>query len=112
MPEKNGIRNYKRVPVKLETGIVSEGTRYTGFIENVSEHGLNLIAFSAEGIPAFIPGASLELQFQPSGGQINLNCEIQRIEISRGSEQNLVYTIAVEIKDPPPEYRKFFKTLK
>ncbi len=112
MPEKNGIRNYKRIPVKLEAGITADSSEYTGFIENVSEHGLSFITFSDAGIIAFLPGAKLGLKFKPFDDKIELDCEIKWVEINKNSPSDLVYTIAVEIQDPPKDYKKFFKTLK
>jgi len=112
MPNNDGIRNFKRIPVKLEAEIISDGIKYSGFIEDVSEYGLNITTFSMKGITTFIPGAVFELEFQPSGEKINLNCEIKRVEINKKPPHDLIYTIAVGITEQPPEYKKFLKTLK
>ncbi len=112
MSGAEGIRNFKRIPVKLEAEIISDGTHYSGFIENVSVSGLNFTAFTSECVTSFIPRKEFKLTFKYSGETITLNCEIKRVEINSQPTQDLNYTIALGITDPPPEYWKLLKSLK
>jgi hypothetical protein len=111
MSNKHGIRSSKRVPVKLEAELVFDGSKHIGFIENVSDHGLNLLTISKKAVTTFIPGAKLELAFQPSEEKINLQCEISWVQITRNPPNDLIYRLAVEIKEPPLKYRDFFNAL-
>ncbi len=115
MSSKNGIiRNSDRhaLKSKLEAQIVSGGAEYTGFIENVSEHGLNIVVFYDKCITTFIPCASLELEFQPFTEKIKLTCEIKWVNINKKPSNDLIYTLALGITEQPSEYKNFLKTLK
>lgn len=111
MPSAEGIRNFKRIPVKLEAEIISDGIRCSGFIENVSVSGLNFTTFTSECVTSFIPGKEFKLSFKHSGETLALNCEIKRVEINSQPPHDLNYTLALGVTDPPPEYWKLLKSL-
>lgn len=112
MPSAEGIRNFKRIPVKMEAEIIADSINCSGFIENVSVSGLNFTTFTSECVTSFIPGKECELKFKHSGETITLNCEIKRVEITSQPPKDLNYTIALVFTEPPPLYWKLLKSLK
>ena len=106
-------RRSKRTVNILNAELISRGKKYVGVIENFSKSGLLVIAASIKSVTTFIPETTLKLKFQYSkGGKINLHCEIRWVHINRVPLHGFRYSMGVEIKDPPSEFRAFLKTLK
>jgi hypothetical protein len=109
-PKKHGIRNAERIPVSIETELVSEGIKYPGYIKNISGNGINTVVYSTKSLASFIPGAMVEISFQPLKAMIKLQCEVSWVQINKNPSYGLIYNIALEIKDQPPEYKTFLTT--
>src|SRR4030067_1634712 len=103
-------RRSKRVIVSLKAELISDGTSYTGFIENLSENGLFVTTTPTKTAIVFTPETRCEIKFQlPSGETLNLPCKI--IWAYRTPPHGITNSIGLEIIDPHPKYREFLKTL-
>lgn len=128
----------KRIKVNLNAKVVLSKKSYTGYIENLSERGVKWYRYkvikyepseygisdkvsSTKTLQKFTPGTTLNLQFKiPSGEKLNLLCRIRwshrpksdKLPNNIHIDPTPKYTaLGMEIIDPPPEYRKFFKAL-
>ncbi len=99
--------------VSLDAKLISNGVRSSGFIENISEHGLHLITASGKTRSSFIPETVLELTVQnPSGSKANLNCEVRWVHINKTPIHGLTYRMGMEILKQPSQYNEFLTALK
>lgn len=104
-------RRSERKQIHLKAERISGDTSYAVFIENISEHGINIITAPAETGTAFIPGAPLDLKFQLSSGEIiGLNCTVIW-SYQNTPPDELTSSIGMKITDPPLRYRDFVKSL-
>jgi hypothetical protein len=106
----------KRYTVKLMSSVSSNGSRYAGFILNVSDEGVAFETYDlAQTLKELVLKKIIKLNVKiPSGEILSLNCEI--IWLSRHSPMRLVqnYTThktGMRIIDPPLKYREYVKTL-
>ena len=111
MLNKHEIRNHERKPLSLEAVLAYSSIKYQAFIQNVSEKGLNIVSYPSGSVRSFTPRERLGLKFQPSGKEINLECEVSWVHITKNLSHGLIYTIAMEIKQQVTEYMEFLKTL-
>ncbi len=103
-------RRFKRIIVSLKAELISDGTSYTGFIENLSENGLFVTTTPTKTAIVFTPETRCEIKFQlPSGETLNLPCKITWAY--RTPPHGITNSIGLEIIDPHPKYREFLKTL-
>lgn len=112
MASKHGIRHSKRAPVLQESQITAADKKYSGTIENVSETGLNVIVPSDDCITSFIPGSKVTITFQPAGKEVNIQCEVTWVRIDKNPSLGIMYTLAMEVIQGPPEYREYIKNQK
>jgi hypothetical protein len=104
-------RSANRKACNLEANIVSGGITCQGFIENVSENGMEYL-MTSEIISSknFTPDKRIELNFRiPSGEELKLDCEV-RWFLRVTPEQNRL-VLGMRIIDPPLEYKKFIRAL-
>jgi hypothetical protein len=104
-------RHSERISIHLNAHIFSNGKTYSGFIENVSEEGIEyLTTFLTQAPKNFTPNKIITLSFQiPSGETINLYCEVKWLLRTSPHEDSL--TLGMKIIDPPQEYEEFLKSL-
>jgi hypothetical protein len=77
---------------------------------SLSENGVFIITTFTKLAGWFTPETTLELKFQlPSGDKLNLTCKV--ILSYKTHPQGLANSLSMEIIDPPPKYKEFFKTL-
>ena len=102
-------RRSKRIIVSLKAELISDGTSYTGFIENLSENGLFITTAPTKTAIIFTPEAPCEIKFQlPSGETLNLPCKI--IWAYRTPPHGITNSIGLEIIDQHQKYIEFLKT--
>lgn len=106
----------QRYIVNINSIILSNGRRYAGFIENVSEGGLAYKRYSfTPMLPEFAPQNVIDLILKmPSGEDVNLNCEI--IWSFEHSPWHLVQKLStlgmgMKILNPPEPFREYVKIL-
>ena len=97
-------RRSKRKTVNLETDLTFDGVNYPGFVENICDHGLHIIAASKERVVSFIPERTINLKFQSSLSlreKINLHCKVRWVHINKTPIHGLTYRMGMEIKKIP-----------
>jgi hypothetical protein len=112
MTPKYDIRHSKRVPVLQEAEVKSDDNRFSGTIENISESGLNIIVPSDDCVTSFIPGSKVTVTFRPEGKEVTIQCEINWARIDKNPSHGIMYTLAMEISQMPPDYKKYVKNKK
>jgi hypothetical protein len=101
-----------RIPVYINTKVVANGNNFDGIIGNLSHNGAFLEIDPAKTVTHFIPRKRLDLKFQgDSKKTLTLKCEIIWLYTKRNSSNTLTNSIGVEIINPSPAYKKYFKTL-
>lgn len=104
-------RHCKRIKVDLKAERISGNQKYSVFIENISETGIQMITSPSDGHKKYTPGAIVDLNFKlPSGEALNLNCRIKWAYFKMPPEQ-LTDSIGLEIINPPEKYITFVKSL-
>lgn len=106
-----GKRRSERKAVQFSTKIILAGKSYDGYITNISRTGIGCSITSVLKAPKdFIPVTIPELQFElPSGGTVNLRCELAWFAGTELDEQQL--TLGLKITDPTPHYQEFIREL-
>jgi hypothetical protein len=90
----------KRNPVNFETEIFFDGIKFPGFIENISYHGLHIIAASKKMVDSFIPEKTINLHFQSfPEEEVKLNCEVRWVHINKTPIHGLMYRMGMELKN-------------
>jgi len=106
-------RRSRRKSVHIEAEVISNGYNKSAFIENISEHGINLDMSSENALnpsTRFNPGSEYEVKFKtPSGDTIRLHCKV--IWSFKLAPHGLRKKVGMEIIFPPPEYLAFYKSL-
>ncbi len=111
-------RRSERKIVNLETMLISGNKSYSGVIGNISEYGAYVKTNLTNTALDFLPKTTVELKIRIlSEETLNLSCEIiwlytkqiptRRLEAGSVLEND----IGMEIKNPPPSYKKFFENL-
>ena len=104
-------RRSKRIKVDLKAERISGSERYTVFIENISEHGIQMITAPSGSHKKYTPGAEVDLKFRLSSGEaIDLHCKV-RWSYFKMPPERLTDSIGLEIIDPPAKYIEFVRTL-
>jgi hypothetical protein len=119
MPQNMGWRNntsiqdkriHHRIIVRLKAVLTFKDISYVGMIENISEHGLYMIALPINHGIDFSPGAIHEMKLRTFPGEsVIMHCKIQWSY--KTPPYGLTNSVDMEVMDPPPEYREFLKTL-
>jgi len=104
-------RRAKRIRVSLKAERISGNEKYAVFIENISEHGIQMITSPSNTHKKYIPGQDMELKFRLSSGEtLNLNCKV-RWAYYKTPPERLTDSIGLEIIDPPLKYIEFVSAL-
>jgi len=103
-------RRSRRISVDLEAELISYNTRYSAFIENISEHSICAKIAHHKTTEEFKrkPRVYLKLRL-PSGHVIHLNGKT--IWSDKNTPHSLIGHIAVEIVNPPQEYTLFYRAM-
>lgn len=100
-----------RIICNLNANIISGGTSCGGFIDNISEDGVEYLMTSAiKSAKDFIPERLITLNFQtPSGKMLYLDCEVKWYLRTAPDDETL--TVGMKILDPPSEYQEFLQDI-
>jgi len=83
---------------------------YAGMIADLSEGGLKLI-MPADKDTNIKKDSQYDIGFQlPTGKRVSLHCEVKWQDY-KTSFYGLSHCIGMEILEPPPEYKSFFKNI-
>ena len=107
-----GKRRSERIVDSLNAELILDGTNYSGIIMNFSENGLYLVSatvYSGIDIPSnSMVGLKSTL---PSGEVLMMDCEVKWLQ-TKPSPFGVTFSMGMEIKSPPQEYREFLRTLR
>ena len=103
-------RSSKRKIVSIHAELISDGTSYEVFIENMSKDGIYIVTNPEKTNVDFITGKRFNVEFQTaSGGILNLKCRVKWQY--KTPPHGLTYSVGMEIIDPPAPYKEFFQSL-
>lgn len=106
-------RSLRRAAGSWNTAFVCNGTCYSGIIENMSDHGMHVIAASKESVSSFVPEAVLELKCSAPGEEpIMLYGEVRWVHINKTPILGLTYRMGMEILQQSPEYGQYLAVVK
>ena len=103
-------RSAKRHLIGFKGELLYGGKSYFGSVENISEDGLNIIAYPLNRVIDFNSGTELELKFQfLSGEVVYLRCEVKWLY--KTPPHGLMFSIGTKIIESSLEYKEFLKSL-
>jgi hypothetical protein len=104
-------RQSNRVICNLNANIISGGKSCGGFIDNVSEDGIEYLITSAiKSSIDFVPEKMITLSFQtPAGKKLNLDCEVKWYIRTAPDDETL--TLGMKILNPPATYYEFIQNI-
>ncbi len=109
----DALENNNSVPKKIvsfKVELVTGATRLAGFIEQLSEDGIYMKTAPTKDVIDFSPGKTFEVKFQPlSGETLCLQCRVKWSY--RTPPHGLTNSVGMEIIDPQPTFKEFFKSL-
>ncbi len=111
-------RRSERKIIDMETVLISDNKSYSGVIGNISEYGVYVRTNLTNTAIDFLPKTTVTLKIHTlSEETLHLPCEIiwlytKQIPTRRlETDDVLENDIGMEIKNPPPAYKKFFENL-
>ena len=104
-------RQSSRLICNLNASIISGGTSCGGFIDNVSEDGIEYLMTSAiKSSIDFIPERIITLSFNtPSGKMLNLDCEVKWYLRTAPDDETM--TVGMKILNPTSAYHEFLQDI-
>jgi hypothetical protein len=101
-----------RIPVAIETEIVSNGKTYAAVAGNLSDKGIFIEINPMKTATPFIPMKKIELKLKITPKKtLNVKGEIIWLHCKKTATNSLTNYIGLEIINPSSEYKKFFKSL-
>jgi len=101
-----------RIPVYLKADLISDDKSYAGIIGNLSEEGAYVEIENVKTAMPFLPRKKLKLKFQVAPKKtLNLLCEVVWLYTKIIQPHGLTNSVGLEIINPPPKYKYFFKSL-
>jgi len=103
-------RQFERKSDNLDAEIVLDDASFPGIIMNFSEKGLHMVTATLFDVTNITSETLLDLKCQlPSGNMVDMNCEVKWYS-QKPSPFGVSFSIGMEIKDPPLEYKNFVNT--
>jgi len=104
-------RASRRIPFSLDAEIVSEDNTFNGYIENISQDGIECLMSTHVQSPAdFTQNKILSINFQvPSGDEFNLKCELMWYLEASPHDKKLL--LGMKIISPPSRYKNLVNNL-
>ena len=104
-------RQSSRVICNLNANIISGGKSCGGFIDNVSEDGIEYLMTSAiKSSIDFVPERIITLSFHtPSGKMLNLDCEVKWYLRTAPDDETM--TLGMKILNPTFAYHEFLQDI-
>ena len=102
-------RKSERKVDSLDAEIICGDVSYPGIIMNFSSEGLYLVTATANTVVDITPCTTIQLKCTlPSGINLEMDCEVKWFQ-TRTSPHGVSFSLGMEIKDPPNEYKEFLK---
>jgi len=96
--------------VTFKARLILDDKSYPGYIENLTEGDMYLLASPLIPLTQSAPGAVFTLEFSPPSGEIfNLDCILKWSY--RTPPYGLTKSIGIEVTDPSLQYINFFRSL-
>lgn len=107
--KQSSRRRHKRFPVHLNARIHIGSRHYDGIVGNISEEGLAYtITTFLQTDKGFVPNGEITITINiPSGGKLNLRCEIRWF--LKPSEKGKSLLMGMKIIEPPSKYKDWIK---
>jgi hypothetical protein len=101
-----------KIHLNLNSNIYSEGKKFTGLIEFVSNESMDYMMSSSMSVSEdFTPSQEIKLNFQtPLGNSLDLSCSVICFSRSRSVDNSL--TMRMKVLNLPSQYVEFIDTLK
>lgn len=104
-------RNFNRIVDNLDAEIISNSVSYAGIILNLSENGLYMVTATKYNVDEINPTSVLQMRCKlPTGEAVTLDCHVKWFQ-TKPSPFGVTFSMGMEIKNPPKEYKEFIKTL-
>ena len=101
-----------RVPVYIETEIISGQKSFAGMIGNLSGDGAFVETIPTKTVTPFIPGKTLDLKFLISSkNTINLSCKVIWLYTKKDESFGFTNSMGLKIIAPPGPYEKYLQSL-
>ncbi len=103
-----------RKSVQLPAHLSVDGKEYDGFITNISctGVGMHIDTQFPESTIDCSEGSALTLDLiSPTGELIPLTCTIKWLRIQKCEPRTLTTSMGMKVVDPPPVFKKLFKSL-
>ena len=101
-----------RVPVYIETVLISGQKSFAGMIGNLSGDGAFVETIPTKTVTPFIPGKTIDLQFRTSPkNTMNLSCRVIWLYTKKDEYGGFINSMGLKIIAPPESYRKYLKSL-
>ncbi len=100
-------RRKNRISIGFKVDLISEGSKHTGEVENLSEDGACILTLPAEVQFEPEPESELDVMFHVfSEESLQFRCRIKWVK--KNSSHGLTKTVGIEIIDPAWEKSSFF----
>lgn len=101
-----------RVPVYIETEIISGQKSFAGMIGNLSLDGAFVETIPTKSVTPFIPGKAIDLKFSVSSKiTINLSCRVIWLYTKKDDSGGFVNSMGIKIVSAPEPFKKYFRSL-
>jgi len=96
--------------VTFKARLILGDKSYPGYIENLTEGDIYLLASPLIPLTQSAPGVAFTLEFSPPSGEMfNLNCRLKWSYIT--PPHGLTKSMGIEVADPSLQYINFFRSL-
>ena len=96
--------------VTFKARLILDDKSYPGYIENLTEGDMYLLASPLIPLTQSAPGSAFTLEFSPPSGEMfNLNCRLKWFY--RTPPHGLTKSLGIEVTDPSLQYINFFRSL-
>ena len=101
-----------RVPVYIDTELISGKKSFAGMIGNLSQDGAFVETIPTMTITPFMPGKKIDLKFLISSkNTMNLSCRIIWLYTKKYESAGFINSMGLKIITPPGPYKNYLKSL-
>ena len=101
-----------RVPVYIDTEIISGQKNFAGMIGNLSGDGAFVETIPTKTVTPFLPGKTIDLRFSASPkNTIILSCKVIWLYTKKDEFGGFINSMGLKIIAPPGPYKKYLQSL-
>jgi hypothetical protein len=101
-----------RVPVYIDTELISGQKSFAGMIGNLSGDGAFVETIPTKTVTPFMPGKKIDLKFLISAkNTMNLTCKIIWLYTKKDASASFMNSMGLKIIAPPEAFKKYLKTM-